>query len=151
MPGETTFESVAEWHFPNRVILAARQKTPLDKLIILIPLRCHWCKREMPAKKLMLGPQLQVVCIDQKKCTKIHKTVVPRPLREAVENGKKKKKAADGAKTGKKGSTGHTATAKSKSEEALCPASHKIDGKNRKCRRKPGHKGKHKDLKENRW
>lgn len=144
---EQTFNTIAEWHFPNRVIAASDMKTSIDQILKFLPLRCHWCKREMPAKKLRLSGSLEVCCINYKECNKIHMARAPKPLREAGESKKNSHKTADDAQGQKNGSKGSTGT----SQEEICGEKHKVDGKTFKCRRKPSHKGKHKDRKGNRF
>lgn len=64
---------------------------------------------------------------------------------------KKAKKAADDADEAPKGSAAEKTASRDESEAPICGKKHKIDGKTRKCVRKPDHTGKHKDKKGDRW
>jgi hypothetical protein len=70
---------------------------------------------------------------------------------EALSDAKKSKKGTNGAPEAEKGSASPTAAKETTSDEPMCDASHKIDGKRRKCRRPENHKGKHRDKKDNVW
>lgn len=74
----TTYADVAEFHVPNRLVLAAEQKTPLNEIHKIVPVRCLWCRRRRKSSDVYVGPQLQLLCIDSKSCNEAHKRLTGR-------------------------------------------------------------------------
>jgi hypothetical protein len=74
-----------------------------------------------------------------------------RKLRKKQNKGQKAPEAATPSSNGSKPAASESKADPEPTEEARCDARHKIDGKKRRCVRKPDHKGRHKDRKGDRW
>jgi len=145
----TTFKEVGAWNIPNRIQFVRENKLTLDQFWSAIEVECHWCHRKRPLSKLVIDRyNPHVICENRKSCEEAHAgDMAARFPPKIAPEEKKKAKGTTTAKGGKK-----AGDANSEPDAAdLCPASHKADGKRRKCRRAPGHKGKHKDVKGNIW
>jgi len=64
---------------------------------------------------------------------------------------KKQKKGVSAPEPAKDAPKPAASESKGSEETPQCDARHKIDGKKRRCVRKPDHKGRHKDRKGDRW
>lgn len=145
----TTFKEVGAWNLPNRIQFVRENKLTLDQFWDSIEAECFWCHRQRPLKKLVIDRyNPHVRCADMESCDKFRtEQVLLRHPPKMPPEEKKKTNGTTTAKGGKKGSKDISGA----NGDGLCPASHKADGKKRKCRRLPDHKGKHKDVKGNTW
>jgi hypothetical protein len=74
-----------------------------------------------------------------------------RKLRKKQNKGQKAPEAATPSPNGSKPAASESKATPEPVEEDRCTEKHKVDGKKRRCVRKPDHKGRHKDRKGDRW
>lgn len=87
-----TQQSIARWHFPNRIQLA--QNRSIMEMLKAFPLECHWCKRTGNPKTMTISSSLAVQCLDAKRCSKERRKALGRP--ESPGEAEKKRSDAKG-------------------------------------------------------
>lgn len=112
------YRAIAESHIRNRTYLARDEEIPLSDFWTFIPLRCHWCKREISPGNAVLQMSLDVRCTNKSACDIAYQ----RSMHELYPKGKKAKLDADDLTT---------------VVEAVAEVSKNLHGKGKKAKVKP--------------